>query len=140
MKVYDIVLADSCFSESNYAKLQSGDEDEIQYPGKELNAKLEKAAAELNLPLHVGRIHSGDVFYYEEGQPGYEYYRGEKDCLCVDMESFALFHNAKVLGKNAACILTISIPLSHTRRQPQRSCQNAFTNMMQIALEAAIAE
>ena len=61
LKVYDLVLADSCFSESNYAKLQSGDEDEIQYPGKELNAKLEKAAEELKLPLHVGRIHSGDV-------------------------------------------------------------------------------
>lgn len=140
LKVYDIVLADSCFSESNYAKLQSGDEDEIQYPGKELNAKLEKAAAELNLPLHVGRIHSGDVFYYEEGQPGYEYYRGEKDCLCVEMESFALFHNAKVLGKNAACILTISDSLVTHEETTAEERQNAFTNMMQIALEAAIAE
>ncbi len=140
LKVYDLVLADSCFSESNYAKLQSGDEDEIQYPGKELNAKLEKAAEELNLPLHVGRIHSGDVFYYEEGQPGYEYYRGEKDCLCVEMESFALFHNAKVLGKNAACILTISDSLVTHEETTAEERQNAFTNMMQVALEAAIAE
>ena len=29
-------------------------------------------------------------------------------CECVEMESFALFHNAQVLGKRAACLLTIS--------------------------------
>ncbi len=32
----------------------------------------------------------------------------KKGCLAVEMESFALFHNAKVLGKRAACLLTIS--------------------------------
>lgn len=140
LKVYDLVLADSCFSESNYAEVQSGDTDEVQYPGRELNEKIEKAAEKLELPLHVGRIHSGDVFYYEEGRLGYEYYRNEKDCLCVEMESFALFHNAKVLGRNAACILTISDSLVTHEVTTAEERQNAFTNMMKVALEAAIAE
>lgn len=56
------------------------------------------------------------------------------------MESFALFHNAKVLGKNAACILTISDSLVTHEETTAEERQNAFTNMMQIALEAAIAE
>ncbi len=139
VKVYDLVLADSAYSESSYAKCQSGDPVEVQLPSEELNGKLKAAAEKLGLSMHVGRIHSGDVFYYEEGQPGAAYYRNEKECLCVEMESFALFHNAKVLGKKAACLLTISDSLVTHEETTAEERQNSFTNMMQVALEAAIA-
>jgi purine-nucleoside phosphorylase len=56
------------------------------------------------------------------------------------MESFALFHNAKVLGKKAACLLTISDSLVTNEETTAEERQNAFTNMMQVALEAAIAD
>ncbi|MCQ4950934.1 phosphorylase family protein, partial [Bittarella massiliensis (ex Durand et al. 2017)] len=32
----------------------------------------------------------------------------EHGCICIDMESFALFHNAALNGKRAATLLTIS--------------------------------
>ena len=138
LKLIDLVLADSAFSRSSYARCQSGDRAEIQYPNTSLNARIQRAARDLELPLKVGRIHSGDVFYYEEGQPGIEYFRGEKGCLCVEMESFALFHNAKILRKKAACLLTISDSLvTHEVTTPEER-QNAFTNMMKVALEAAV--
>lgn len=139
LKLYDLVLADSAFSQSSYALCQSGDDSEIQYPDTNLNGKLLKAGRVLNIPVRLGRIHSGDVFYYEAGQPGVEFYRGEKDCLCVEMESFALFHNAKVLGKKAACLLTISDSLVTHEETTAEERQNAFTNMMKVALEAATA-
>ena len=53
------------------------------------------------------------------------------------MESFALFHNANVLGKKAACILTISDSLVTHQETSADERQNAFTAMMKIALEAA---
>jgi purine-nucleoside phosphorylase len=54
------------------------------------------------------------------------------------MESFALFANAKTLGKNAACVLTISDSLvTHKETTPQQR-QTAFTDMMEIALDAAV--
>ena len=104
------------------------------------NEKLLSAGKKLGIPVKTGRIHSGDVFYYEDGQPGYAYYRNEKDCLCVEMESFALFHNAKVLGRKAACILTISDSLVTHEVTTSEERQNAFTNMMKVALEAAVAD
>lgn len=140
LKIYDLVLADSCYSESSYARCQSGDESDIQYPDTVLNEKLLSAGKKLGIPVKTGRIHSGDVFYYEDGQPGYTYYRNEKDCLCVEMESFALFHNAKVLGRKAACILTISDSLVTHEVTTSEERQNAFTNMMKVALEAAVAD
>ena len=53
------------------------------------------------------------------------------------MESFALFHNANVLGKKAACLLTVSDNLATEEVTTSEERQNAFTNMMKIALELA---
>ena len=139
LKLYDLVLADSVFSHSSYAICQSGDTSEIQYPDTHLNEKLLRAGRDLDIPITLGRIHSGDVFYYEAGQPGIEFYCAQKKCLCVEMESFALFHNAKVLGKKAACLLTISDSLVTHKATTAKERQNAFTNMMKVALEAATA-
>ena len=51
------------------------------------------------------------------------------------MESFALFHNAKVLGKKAACLLTISDSFTSEQKATPEERQTAFINMMKIALE-----
>ena len=53
------------------------------------------------------------------------------------MESFALFHNANVLGKKAACLLTISDSFITHKETTSLERQTAFNQMMQIALELA---
>jgi purine-nucleoside phosphorylase len=55
------------------------------------------------------------------------------------MESFALFHNARVLGKDAACLLTISDSFESKEEMSSEERQNSFHQMMQLALNAAIA-
>ena len=105
-KIYDVILANKAYSESSYAKTQCGYESDTLYPDAELNDKLKKAAKELNIPLQEGGIHSSDVFYRQGGS---DYMKDvvEKGCVAVEMESFALFSNARVLGKKAACLVTI---------------------------------
>ena len=61
----------------------------------------------------------------------------EHGCVCVEMESFALFHNAQVLGKRAACLLTVSDNLVTAVETTAEERQNSFTRMMEIALEIA---
>ena len=101
-KVFDVVLATGAYSESSYAVTQSGDTDDIQKPSEELNNALRASAKKQGIPLIEGTIHSSDVFYREDrgARPTYwEVLRDEKGCLAVEMESFALFHNAKVAGQ-----------------------------------------
>ena len=136
-KLFDVVLATGAYSESNYAVTQSGDTDDIQQPSCELNNALRASAAAQNIPLIEGNIHSSDVFYRQpsDAKPTYwEKLRDEKGCLAVERESFARFHNARVLGKRAACLLTISdsfvLPEITTAEQRQTS----FTAMMKVAL------
>ena len=140
LKLYDVVLVTGAVSESTYAKVQSGYEEDITYPSKKLTEDLRNAAKELNIPVKEGYTHSSDVFYRQPSdvKPAYwEKLRDERGCLCVEMESFALFHNANVTGKQAACLLTISDSFVSTEVTSAEERQNCFTNMMKIALEMA---
>ena len=136
-KLFDVVLATGAYSESNYAVTQSGDTDDIQTPSAALNDALRASAKAAGIPLIEGNIHSSDVFYRQpsDEKPTYwEKLRDEKGCLAVEMESFALFHNARVLGKRAACLLTISDSFVSPEITTAEQRQTSFTAMMKVAL------
>ena len=138
-RLFDVVLASGAVSESSYAKTQSGFEGHITFPSRELNEKLRASAEKLGIRLIEGNIHSSDVFYRQpsDAKPTYwEKLRDEQGCLCVEMESFALFANAQVLGKQAACLLTISDSFVSPEITTAEQRQKSFTDMMKIALGA----
>ena len=136
--IFDVVIASGAYSESTFALVQCGYASDICYPSTALNDKLKKAADALGIPWKEGIIHSSDVFYRESSEY-LEEIKNKHHCLAVEMESFALFSNARVLGKNAACILTISDSFVTKQETTSEERQTSFTNMMKIALEAAIA-
>lgn len=136
LAIYDVALASHAYSESSFAKVQSGYDKDITYPSEELNVKLKAAAAKLNIPLQETGVHSSDVFY-REGSEDYIKDVLAKGCTVCEMESFALFHNAKVLNKNAACLLTVSDSFVTHEVTTAEERQLSFTNMMKIALELA---
>lgn len=138
LKIYDVVLADSAWSKSSFALSQNGCTDDVMYPSKELNDKITEAAKQVEIPLTKTRVHSSDVFYTESNVDNFEILYAKHKCTCVEMESFALFHNANVLGKNAACLLTISDSFTSKEETTPEERQTAFTNMMKIALEACL--
>ena len=139
-RLFDVVLASGAVSESSYARTQSGFEGHITFPSRELNEKLRASAEKLGIRLIEGNIHSSDVFYRQpsDAKPTYwEKLRDEQGCLCVEMESFALFANAQVLGKQAACLLTISDSFVSPEITTAEQRQKSFTDMMKVALGAA---
>ena len=138
LKLYDTLLVTEAFAFSNYAKVGFGIGSHIMKSTKSLNTKLTKAAEKLGIPLIPAKIYSSDVFYGNDPEIGKKLFR-EKGCQAVEMESFALFTNAKVLGKKAACLLTIS-DTADGQLTTAIERQNSFTNMMKIALELAAKE
>jgi len=136
IKVYDVILATSAYSKSSFAQVQSGDASDVQYPDAQLCEQLKAGAKELGYEMKEGCIHSSDVFYQEANAPANPRIK-ELNCVAVEMESFALYHNAKVLGKKAACILTVSDSLVTHEETTAEERQNSFTKMMEIALSLA---
>ena len=136
LDLYDLLLVDSSYSESTYAKVQSGDLEEIEYSNNELNDIIKSTAKELNITLKEGRVYSSDVFYKEDNN--YIDLVDRYETVAVEMESFALFHNAKVLNKKATCLLTISDSLITKKETTSIERQNNFNEMAELALESAI--
>ena len=135
LKLFDIVLTEHAYSKSSYAKQGFGYEEDVQDPSPELNAAIEKSAEKLGKKLAKGYIHSSDNFYQDFSlkRDPVPY-----DLLCAEMESFALFTNARYLGKKAACLLTISDSIVLKEETTAEQRQTAFVDMMEIALDAAI--
>ena len=136
LDLYDVVVVKDAYSESSYALTQCNDPSTVLEGSKELADKLISIADSLGIKTHYERIHSSDVFYRQGGTDYMKFYN-ELQCAAVEMESFALFSNAKVLGKKAACLLTISDSFITHEVTTAEERQNSFSNMMKIALELA---
>jgi purine-nucleoside phosphorylase len=135
-KIYDVINVDNAFSESTYAREAFGiTSDHLVHQGNAYDLINETAKA-LNMPVTAANIHSSDVFY--RSIPGTPKLAADNNCVCVEMEAFALFANAQYLGKMAATILTISdiIPTHESMSADQR--QSSLDNMARLALESVV--
>ncbi|MFA6722732.1 MAG: purine-nucleoside phosphorylase [Bacilli bacterium] len=135
LNLYDVIIAKAAYSESSYALTAFGYSEEIQEASPELTEALGEAAKGLGYPFASAVIHSSDVFYRAAGD--FRAIRDRHGCVAVEMESFALFANARYLNKNAACILTVSDSLVTKQETSAAERQSSFRRMMEIALEAA---
>ena len=127
LNVMDVTLAKSAVSDSTFAKVQGGVTDKNIAPNAELNTAIQKKAEELGINLKMSIVHSSDVFYSDPSQGSWQDIAERTGSDCVEMESFALFHNANMLGKRAACLLTISDSfVSHVELTSEER-QNEFT-------------
>ena len=133
LELFDVILVDNAYTESTYARAQGGEKRDRLPANPEINDAI-RAAAKLNeIPYHEGDVHSSDVFYRKNSCR--DEMLNEKNCLAVEMEAFALFHNANVTGKKAGCILTISDSLvKHSETTPEER-QNCFVQMATLGFE-----
>ena len=133
----DLVLVNGSYSESTYAKVQDNVEDEIMYASDYINFYLRETAEELNKHITIANIHCSDVFYEEDETLKKKLYV-KYGCMACEMESFALFHNAKKFGKKAAQILTVTDNLITGERASSENRQNDVMTMIEIAMESVI--
>jgi purine-nucleoside phosphorylase len=100
--------------------------------------KAAHAAAETKgIPTHVGGIYSSDVFYDE--RPDLNEQMTRHGVLAVEMEAAELYILAARYGVRALAVLTISDHLLTQEALPAADRQSSFSDMVEIALEAAFA-
>lgn len=136
LNVYDVVLTNASYTDSSYAKVQNNDENNIINASSSLNLYITQVAENLNMHLSIGNIYSSDVFYKENDN--YKEIFDKYGCVACEMESFALFHNAKILNKRAACILTISNSFVTNEETTSEEREKKFTDMIKLALETTL--
>jgi len=137
LELMDIIIVDEAASESSFAKVGHGIDDKVLKGDQKIHDLMVEKAKASGHRFVDGRIISGDVFY--STRPGNMAREVEEmGVLAGEMESFALFANAQVSGKKAACILTVSDSIINHTAISSADRQLAFAAMMEIALETAI--
>ncbi len=137
-KVLDTLLVTGSYTESSFAHTMDGRDCDFETPDPALTGKLEETAKALGKEVHQGTVHCTDVFYRQGDPDYYKKLHSEKGCLAVEMESFALFHVAKVCGGKAACLLTISDSFVSGELIDAKARETGFRDMMEIALAGAL--
>ena len=143
INLYDIVLGQGACTDSNWAS-------QFHLPGTfapiadfTMLCEAVKACEAHKAPYHVGNINSSDVFYGDhEGVPeGLDSVYGLKKMgvMALEMEAAALYMNAARYGKRALCICTISDHVLKGVETTAAERQTAFTKMMAVALDVAVA-
>ena len=143
INLYDLVIAQGACTDSNWAK-------QFHLPGTfapiaswELLTEAVKAAEANGAVYHVGNVNSSDVFYGDhEGVPeGLDSVYGLKKMgvMALEMEAAALYMNAARYGKRGLCICTISDHVLKGVETTSEERQTAFTTMMKVALDVAVA-
>ena len=133
LNLYDIVIGMGASTNSNFGE-------QYHLPGTlsatcsyELLKRATDAAEKKGIEVHVGDILSSDIFYYADPDEWKKWAR--MGILAVEMESYALYCNAKWLGANALCMLTVSDSLVKEEYTTAEEREKCFTKMMEIALE-----
>lgn len=136
LNLKDIVLVTNSVTNSNYGKYLCNYLN-ININGSiELNTIIEETANNINIKINKGNIYSSDVFYEQNNdfKDKVEKYQ----VLGVEMESFALFTNAKLLGKRASTLLMVSDSFLSTDKLSSLEREQGLDNLIILALESCL--
>lgn len=140
LNVFDTLLVDNAYTEGNYAYELTGEECHLMPSSDDINSVIESTSKELNIPCIKGNTLCSDCFDYYVKNMNELIDRFPKDLNIIgaEMEAFALFYNANLLGKKASCLLTVVD--SHYKHQEisAEERQTSLNSMIKLALESAI--
>ena len=140
LKLFDIILSDNVFSESNYAFTLNNDDCHIINSNKELNSVIENTAENNNIKLFKGNTVCTDCFdvYMTDVNKFLSRVPDNFNPISAEMEAFALFYNAKLLNKKASCLMSVVDSKYITEIATPEERQTGLNTMIKLALDSAI--
>lgn len=135
IKIGDVVLGIAASTDSNYIHAFDVPGNFAPTASWNLLLKVKEANKSVGASLKAGNIVSCDVFY-EFGDWWKKW--SKMGVLAVEMEAAALYMNAAYNNVNALAMVTISDHFVTGEHSTAEERQTAFTDMMKLALEAAV--
>ena len=136
LKLNDVILVTGSYSESTYAQVLDGYMEKTINSSDYLNSVIESAANDSKINIVKGNAFCSDAFY----EMDYDFHEraSEKDVLGIEMETFALFNNARKFGKNATALLTVSDLFFSPEKLSSEDRERNLNDMIILALESCL--
>lgn len=140
INLYDIIISTAAFSYSIYAKYLLNEKINQIEATEELINRTKNLIYKPKNKIFYGTTHCGDNFYFRDEKSKDKYYSEirKKGHIGGEMEAFALYANAKLLNKKAIAFLTVAHHSAKNETTNYSDRQNAFTEMIEMALELSI--
>ena len=140
LKLFDIILAENTFSESNFALTLNNEDCHIVSSSSELNNIIVDSAKECNIDIHIGNTVCTDCFdvYMTDVNQFLARIPNEFNPLSAEMEAFSLFYVAKILNKKSACLMSVVDSKYINEIATPEERQTGLNNMIKLALEASL--
>lgn len=132
LHLFDLILVDNSYSNSSYG-INLGYNDNNISSSKDFNKIIEEYALKNSINILKANIHNTDTFYEKDYSEFLKY-----NCVGVEMETFALFINAKVLNKKASAILTVSDSLVLNENMSSIDREKSTMKMVELALNSVL--
>ena len=138
VKLRDIIIAMGACTDSKVNRIRFRDHDFAAIADYRLMQSAVTAAEQKGLAVHVGNVFSSDLFYTPE-QEVFEVMQ-QYNILGVEMESAGIYGLAAELGVRALTICVVSDQITSGERLSAEERQSGFTDMIELALETAVAD
>lgn len=140
LKLFDIILTENVFSESNYALTLNNDNCHIVSSNSALNSIIEDTAKYSNINIVLGNTVCTDCFdvYMTDVNKFLERVPDNFNPVAAEMEAFALFYNAKLLNKKASCLMSVVDSKFIKDIATPEERQTGLNTMIKLALDSAI--
>ena len=141
LKLFDIILADKVYSESNFALALNNEVCHIANSNYDLNNAIKLAAENNNISLVIGNTICTDFFdvYMEDFNKFLSRIPKDINPIAAEMEAFSLFYVAKFLNKKAACLMSV-VDIANSSNQKSSATaeerETGLNNMILVALES----
>lgn len=136
LNIYDLALVTSSYSDSSFAYVTSGYKGNTIEADSSLNEAILNTANSKNVNISNIKVYSSDVFY-KINDNYLDIVKSENVSAC-EMESFALFHLAKILNKKASAILTVSNSFVTGEETTSEEREKSLKDMIELALDSTL--
>ena len=138
VKLRDIVIAMGACTDSKVNRIRFRDHDFAAIADYRLLQSAVTIAEQRGLAVRVGNVFSSDLFYTPE-QEVFEVME-KYNILGVEMETAGIYGLAAEFGVKALAICTVSDQIISGERLTVEERQSSFNEMIELALETAVAE
>lgn len=138
LKVRDVVIATGACTDSSVNRARYGGQDFAAVADFRLARATVDAADGAGIDVHVGLVHSADLFY--DPRPDQIAMMSRMGVLAVEMEAAGLYGVAAESGARALAVLTVSDVIPTGEQTDAGERERTFEDMVRIALAGLVAD
>ncbi|MBR2841125.1 MAG: purine-nucleoside phosphorylase [Bacilli bacterium] len=139
-KLFDIILSEEVYSEGNFAYTLNNEDCHLVRSDKSLNDIIIKTADKKGIDLFKGTTACLECFdaYMTDINKFMNRIPKGINPIAAEMEAFALFYTAKLLGKKAACLMSVVDSKYINTIASTEEREKGLNQMIELALDSII--